>query len=60
MILSVQAVAANLWVMLIWAAVIATLSLIALVPWFLGLIVVLPVLGHATWHVYRAALSDPA
>lgn len=59
MILSIRTVAANLWVMLIWAGVIAVLTLVALVPWFLGLVIVLPVLGHATWHVYRRALYDP-
>jgi uncharacterized membrane protein len=45
--------------MLVWALIIAVLTLIALVPWFLGLFVVLPVLGHATWHLYRRALYDP-
>lgn len=59
MLLSVQTVRRNLGVMLVWAAIIAVLSLLALIPWFLGLIVVLPVLGHATWHVYRRALQDP-
>ncbi len=59
MILSVQVVMQNLWVMLVWAAVIAALTLLALVPWFLGLVVVLPVFGHATWHIYRRALYDP-
>ncbi len=58
MILSVRTVLANLAVMLVWAAVIAVLSFAALLPWFLGLMVVLPVLGHATWHVYRRALYD--
>ncbi|PRY78869.1 putative membrane protein [Yoonia maritima] len=56
MILSVQVVRRNPIVMLIWAAVIAVLSLAALVPWFLGLMVVLPVFGHATWHLYRRAI----
>lgn len=59
MLLSIKVVASNLTVMLIWAAIIAVLSLIALAPAFLGLMVVLPVLGHATWHLYRRALYDP-
>lgn len=59
MVLSVKTVAQNLPVMLVWAAVIAALSFLALIPWFLGLVVVLPVLGHATWHIYRRALYDP-
>ena len=59
MLLSVRTVAQNPLVMLVWAAAIAGLSLLALLPWFLGLVVVLPVLGHATWHIYRRALYDP-
>lgn len=59
MLLSLRCVRENLRVMLIWAAVIAVLTFLALLPWFLGLVVVLPVLGHATWHVYRRALYDP-
>ena len=57
MLTSLRTVRENLFVMWIWAAVIAVLSLLALLPWFLGLVVVLPVLGHATWHVYRRALE---
>ncbi len=56
MLTSLAAVRANLPVMLVWAALIAVLSVVALIPWFLGLIVMLPVLGHATWHLYRRAL----
>ena len=57
MLVSLDTVRQNPVTMLIWASVIALLSLVALLPWFLGLIVVLPVLGHATWHVYRRALG---
>lgn len=57
MIASVQVVAANPVVMGAWALFIAVTTLVARVPWFLGLVVVLPVLGHATWHVYRRALA---
>lgn len=59
MLLSIETVKRNLPVMLVWAAIIAVLSLLALLPWFLGLMVVLPVLGHATWHLYRRALQEP-
>ncbi|SMY07903.1 DUF2189 domain-containing protein [Flavimaricola marinus] len=59
MILSVRVVSANLFVMLVWAGLIALMTLAALLPWFLGLMVVLPVLGHATWHLYRRALYEP-
>jgi len=57
MLVSMKAVRENLGVMFLWATVIAVLTVAALVPWFLGLVVVLPVLGHATWHVYRRALA---
>lgn len=56
MLHSISTVRDNLAIMLVWALLIAVLSLVALVPWFLGLVVVLPVLGHATWHLYRRAL----
>ncbi len=59
MLLSVRAVQKNLGPMLLWAAIIAALSLTAMVPLFLGLFVALPVLGHATWHLYRRVIYDP-
>lgn len=54
MITSVDAVRTNPGMMLGWATTIAVLLFAAMVPWFLGLLVVLPVLGHASWHMYRA------
>ena len=39
--------------MLAWAVLVAGLTLVAMIPAFLGLFVVLPLLGHATWHLYR-------
>lgn len=39
--------------MLAWALFIAGTTLVALLPGFLGLFIVLPLLGHATWHLYR-------
>jgi uncharacterized membrane protein len=30
-----------------------------MLPWFVGLVVVGPVIGHASWHAYRAAVADP-
>ncbi|MFQ5437239.1 MAG: DUF2189 domain-containing protein [Paracoccaceae bacterium] len=56
MITSVQAVSRNLRVMILWALIVAGLTFLALVPAFLGLFVVLPILGHATWHLYRRIL----
>ena len=56
MITSFAAVQKNLGVMALWAALIAVLLLLAMLPLFLGLFVVLPILGHATWHLYRRVL----
>ncbi len=43
-------------VMLGWGAFIALMVFAGMLPGFLGLLIVLPVLGHATWHLYRLAL----
>lgn len=56
MITSVKAVMTSPAVMLGWGVVITLLTLAACVPFFLGLVVVLPVLGFATWHIYRKAV----
>jgi uncharacterized membrane protein len=56
-IASIKVVRGNLAVMLGWAAIIAALLFAAMIPAFLGLMVALPVLGHATWHLYRRALA---
>lgn len=45
-------------VMLWWGALITALVVLALLPWFLGLLVIGPVVGHASWHAYRAAVVD--
>jgi uncharacterized membrane protein len=59
MLISIDTVRANLAVMLIWAAIIAALLFLAMLPGFLGLFLILPVLGHATWHIYRRVLYHP-
>ncbi|MEM9967047.1 MAG: DUF2189 domain-containing protein [Pseudomonadota bacterium] len=47
-------------VYLAWGIFIAVTTLVAMVPLFLGLFLVMPVLGHATWHLYKAvSVSDP-
>lgn len=49
-------------VMLFWGLLITLLTVAAMLPWFAGLIVAGPVIGHASWHAYRAAVvrEDPA
>ena len=59
MITSVSVVKQSFVVMLTWGLVIASLTFLAMLPGLLGLFVVLPVLGHATWHIYRLATVTP-
>lgn len=49
---SLRAVATNPGVMAAWGLIIAATLVIASIPVLLGLIIALPVLGHATWHLY--------
>jgi uncharacterized membrane protein len=57
MITSVRSVATSPVPMLGWAAVITVLLVIAALPFFVGLVIVLPVLGHTTWHLYRRIVA---
>lgn len=56
MLTSIAVVKSSPVVMLGWGMLIAVLLFSAMVPGFLGLFVVLPLLGHATWHLYRRVL----
>ena len=56
MITSFGCVTANPVVMVQWAALIAACLFLGMLPLFLGLFIVLPVFGHATWHLYRRLL----
>jgi uncharacterized membrane protein len=47
----------NVATMLFWGLLVVALTLLALWPWALGLLVVGPWLGHATWHAYRDAVE---
>ncbi len=57
-ITSVHAVALNLGVMLVWGLLIAALLFVGILPLFLGLFITLPILGHASWHMYRQLMPD--
>jgi uncharacterized membrane protein len=57
---SVRAVAANPLPMAVWGLIVAGLLVIGALPLFVGLAVVVPVLGHSTWHLYRKVVEpDP-
>jgi uncharacterized membrane protein len=57
---SVRAVARNLVTMLLWGLMVAALLLIGSITLFVGLAIVVPVLGHATWHLYRKLVDSPS
>jgi len=57
---SVRVVATNPLMLAIWGLIVAGLLVIGSLPLFFGLAVVVPVLGHATWHLYRKVVEpDP-
>lgn len=58
MITSFNYVRENFGVMILWGAFIAIATFLAMIPWFLGLLLVLPLLGHASWHLYRLISAE--
>ncbi len=54
---SVRAVATNPGPMAMWGLIVAGLLALGTVPLLVGLAIVLPVLGHATWHLYRKVVD---
>jgi len=47
----------NPFTMAAWGLIVAVLLAVGSLPFFVGLAVVLPVLGHATWHLYRKVVE---
>ncbi len=58
-ITSWRAVAENFWTMLLWAWLIAIFIGVGLVTGFIGLIITLPLIGHASWAAYRDLVTWP-
>jgi uncharacterized membrane protein len=54
---SFRAVVSNPLAMLVWAGLIVALTVIGIATAFVGLAVIFPVLGYATWHSYRALVK---
>ena len=54
---SIRVVLANPMTMTIWGLIVAIALIIGSLPLFVGLAVVLPVLGHSTWHLYHKAVE---
>jgi uncharacterized membrane protein len=57
MVTSLRAVARNPVPMAVWGLIVAVLLVAGSLPAFLGLAVVIPLLGHATWHLYRQTIE---
>ncbi|WP_245613216.1 DUF2189 domain-containing protein [Skermanella stibiiresistens] len=55
---SLRAVMMNPVPMAIWGLIVAVSIALGALPFFVGLAVVMPVLGHATWHLYRKVIAD--
>ena len=54
---SIRVVAHNPATMMVWGLIVGALLVIGSLPLFFGLTVVMPILGHATWHLYRKAVE---
>ena len=54
---SVRAVLANPFTMALWGLIVAALLVVGMIPFFFGLAIVMPILGHATWHLYRRVIE---
>jgi len=54
---SVKAVAANAKPMIAWGLIVVAALILGSLPLFIGLAIVMPVLGHSTWHLYRRLVS---
>jgi uncharacterized membrane protein len=57
MVTSIRVAIANPVVIGAWGLIVAALLVVGTIPVFLGLAVVIPILGHATWHLYRLAVE---
>jgi uncharacterized membrane protein len=61
MVTSIRVAAKNPVTIAAWGLIVAVLLVIGSLPLFLGLAVVIPLLGHATWHLYREVIAvDPS
>jgi uncharacterized membrane protein len=59
-ITSVRTILRNPGAMILWGIFVAGLLVVGSLPFFLGLAVVMPVLGHSTWHLYRKLVEPEA
>jgi uncharacterized membrane protein len=50
---SIRATSVNTWPVLVWGFLVAVLIAVGMATLFLGLVIIMPALGHASWHLYR-------
>jgi uncharacterized membrane protein len=55
--ISIRAVAANIMVMAVWGVIVVVLLAAGAIVFLIGLAAILPILGHATWHLYRKVVE---
>ncbi|MBV9198239.1 MAG: DUF2189 domain-containing protein, partial [Alphaproteobacteria bacterium] len=55
---SIQAVFRNPVAMAAWGLIVTGGLVVGSIPFLLGLVIVMPVLGHATWHLYRRVVAN--
>ena len=56
--MSLRAIVRDFPALLLWALLIVGLVMIGFATWLLGMVVILPLLGHATWHAYRDIVEE--
>lgn len=59
-IISVKTVLKSPLVMISWGVIVLAMILLAMLPYFLGIIIIFPILGHTTWHIYKKAEQNAA
>lgn len=57
---SIRVVGRNPFTMMLWGLIVAALLVVGSLPLFLGLTIIVPILGHATWHLYRRVVQPQA
>jgi uncharacterized membrane protein len=55
---SLRAVRKNPGVMALWAAIIAVVTFVAMLSGLIGLLITMPLIGHASWHAYKETVGD--
>lgn len=60
MIVSFNTIRLNPKALMMWAVIVVSLTTAGFITWFVGLVVVLPIIGHGTWHAYKECVAPAA